>query len=341
MSYLKSALCSISYLLSIPRLFGPFGKERVIVLMYHGITDFPVTPLKDIDGYNVPLPLFRKHMQYLSKQCNVISASDALAGNALSRSKKNVVITFDDGYRNNFTNAFPVLSQYSLPALFSLPSKFILERTPLWNNVIEHVAAASGRKTVHLRWNEIVLDMPIATLDEKRIFIIKTLSICNDLIQKERGRFIRHMLNELAVSADDREVTAEPDYAPLSLEDIREMSGSGLAEFASHSAHHYALSGLNEPDLKDELISSKSDIEEMTGMPCRYICIPGGHYNDTVIKNIFEAGYENIFTSVKEEFMPEEHGRIIGRNCIFRRTEMPSFADIVEGPFYRLTTLRR
>jgi len=300
----KSILCNISYALNLPKYVGPFGKNKVIVLMYHGIVKESQNPLKDIYGFNISVNQFEEQIKYLFNHCNVIKASEALSGKNISHDKKNVVITFDDGYRNNYTNAFPILLKYNLPALFSLPTAFVVNRVPLWNDSLEYAVITTQKRTVRIKWNDISSDFKLDTIIEKKEFLKWLLSKCIEISQEKRERFIVNVFNELDVPFDNNKILESPNYEPLSPHEIKILSESKIIEFASHSENHYALTNVNENTLINELKNSKIAIETITGMPCKYFCIPGGHYNNFVIDTILESGYEKIFSLTSGAYPP-------------------------------------
>lgn len=336
---LKSILCNISYAINLPQLLGPFGKNKVIALMYHGIVkSYPQNPLKDIYGFNVSVNQFEEQMKYLFTHCNVIKASDAISGQNISYNKKNVVITFDDGYRNNYINAFPILLKYNLPALFSLPTAFIVNRFPLWNDLIEYAVINTKKRVVRIKWDNVFSDFKLDTIIERKEFLKWLLFKCTDITQEARERFISNVFNDLDVPFDNNKILEEPDYEPLSPQEVKILSESKMIEFASHSENHYVLSRVNKDTLINELKNSKIAIEKMTGMPCKYFCIPGGHYNDSVIDTILEAEYEKIFSSDNTEFHPYmDMQNVIGRHCIYKFIAKPLFVDIIHGPFHRMS----
>ncbi len=100
-------------------LLGLGGKrEGVIVLMYHRVND-TLQP----NDLVVPVARFREQMEYLAKNFDVISI-DKIFGcltSQVSRSKKKqILITFDDGYGDNYLNAYPILKELGLPATIFL-----------------------------------------------------------------------------------------------------------------------------------------------------------------------------------------------------------------------------
>jgi peptidoglycan/xylan/chitin deacetylase (PgdA/CDA1 family) len=305
--------------------------------MYHGIIkSHSKNPLKNIYGYHISEEQFRNQMEYLSKHCNVLKVSEAIAGEKFSPHKKNVVITFDDGYRNNYTNAFKILSKYNLPALFAIPTDFVINRVPLWPDVIEYAVVTTVKKLARIKWEDRYLDIKLNSVTEKIKFIKWLLSACVEVAQEKREQFISHVLEELGVFLDNDKILKNPDYEPLTPQEIKTMAESKLAEFASHSVHHYVLSRINKDTLINELTKSKLAIEQMTGLPCKYFCIPGGFYNDQIINAILEAEFEKVFTSEYSEFHPTNKPDIIGRYCITKNINMALFTDIIQGPFHRI-----
>ncbi len=96
----------------------------ICVLMYHRVND-----LLAKSDLVVSIKDFKRQMHYLSLYCDVLEPGALLeerTGEFLAHSKRpKVVITFDDGYKDNYDNAFPVLKQYNLPALIFLTTGYI------------------------------------------------------------------------------------------------------------------------------------------------------------------------------------------------------------------------
>lgn len=97
----------------------------IAVLMYHNVTEILPPSYRSIRPED-----FRLQMKYLKDQCEVLSIQDLVKAyrspRHFTRSRKpRVIITFDDGFRDNYTNAFPILKEFSLPATcFVVPSWF-------------------------------------------------------------------------------------------------------------------------------------------------------------------------------------------------------------------------
>ena len=86
-----------------------------IVLMYHGISTIRKS---QFNNRFINVKQFEKQIKFFTKEFNIISLDDYFLNQNLEAKKLNVAITFDDGYKNNFKYAFPILKKYNVPAHF-------------------------------------------------------------------------------------------------------------------------------------------------------------------------------------------------------------------------------
>ena len=96
------------------------GRRIISILCYHRVND----RLKD--DMTVSTASLESQIRYLKKHYEVISGKELdswLAGR--SKLKKAVLITFDDGYEDNYTNALPILEKYECPAVFFVPTGYV------------------------------------------------------------------------------------------------------------------------------------------------------------------------------------------------------------------------
>ncbi|MCG3112829.1 MAG: polysaccharide deacetylase family protein [Candidatus Manganitrophus sp. SB1] len=130
------------------RLFYPFyllidffrRREEVRILMYHKVSNLP--PEREVPYCNVPVASFETQMRFLAKsELEVVALDDLggwLEGGSFGRGRKKVVITFDDGFQDNYLYAAPILRRHQLPATFFV------------------ITGAIGRNAPfdHLQWDE-------------------------------------------------------------------------------------------------------------------------------------------------------------------------------------------
>jgi peptidoglycan/xylan/chitin deacetylase (PgdA/CDA1 family) len=133
------------------------------ILMYH-----QVVPSHQAEAAKVRPEIFEKHMRLLRELGYEVISLEALVesineGQEISR--KRVVITFDDGYEDNYTYAFPILKKYGYPAIIFIPTAMI--NTPgylTWDQIKEMMAhqITFGSHSVNHEY------LPILTEDQQR-----------------------------------------------------------------------------------------------------------------------------------------------------------------------------
>ncbi len=107
-------------------------KAKVLVLVYHRVLESArFNPLNNI----VSLPRFIQQIEKIIKRYLVVSLADIIQQCRLGefKAKTQVVLTFDDGYSDNYEFAFPILQKKSLPAAFFLTTDYVSSNSPLWD----------------------------------------------------------------------------------------------------------------------------------------------------------------------------------------------------------------
>jgi peptidoglycan/xylan/chitin deacetylase (PgdA/CDA1 family) len=332
---LREAVLAASYRLGASRVADALGQSRVVVLMYHGVpADDRRLGIENWHGYNVALPQFSAHMEYLARRCHVVALRDALAGRNLAPRRTNVVLTFDDGYENNYVNAFPVLRRLGLPATFAIATAFVLQRRPLWNDALEFAVGSARPRRGTLAWGDAVVDYDTENLDGRLRLFRALWQRGVDVEQSRRDALMARVAEQLDVPIDGAEIFARADYRPLDATQIGEMVDSGLAEVCSHSVHHYALPRLAPAVRRAELARAKTDVEKLSGRSCDVLCLPGGLYDAATLDDAFGTGHAWVLTSDRRDV--EATRRVVGRYVVVRSHTMPEFAELVHAPVRRL-----
>lgn len=123
-----NVLAVIGYCAFLP-LWPGRRKNKLVILRYHSVSDFRRHEV------NVKIYRFRKQMEFLVKHYKPVSlkvAMEALRNNK-QLPRNSVAVTFDDGYKDNYTNAYPILKEFSIPAMIFLSAGFVGT-----NNILPH-----------------------------------------------------------------------------------------------------------------------------------------------------------------------------------------------------------
>lgn len=211
--------------------FNLAENSRVTVLAYHRIA----VSRNDVNA--VSPSVFDKQMAYLKDHYDVINMSDFMGILADRKClRRAVVVTFDDGYRDNFTNAVPVLRKHGIPACFFISTGFMGNEKGF-----PHDVKRLGRKVATMSWAEIEqlvkmgFDIGAHTVNHVR------LSTCDDEVLSKEIRGSKEVLEErLSV---DVKYFAYPfgKRSDLSVKAKRAIEDAGFECIVS------AYGGLNRP----------------------------------------------------------------------------------------------
>lgn len=134
--------------------FFPKNVKKTTILVYHNI---PVAADKTkLQSDSVNKDQFDLQMRFLRDQSfNVISLKKLVTNLEQKKiEKKTVVITFDDGYRTNLSNALSILKKYDIPATIFLAAGYI-GRKQFFPWLDLHNDAANSEDLTPMDWDEV------------------------------------------------------------------------------------------------------------------------------------------------------------------------------------------
>ena len=95
---------------------------------------------------------------------------------------------------------------------------------------------------------------------------------------------------------------------------LQELANNPLISIGSHTHTHNRLNELNSQEIRNELITSKSILEDTIGQEINTICYPEGKFNNHVIEIASEVGYIKQYTSIPSSFRDEIFTDVKGRS---------------------------
>ena len=268
-----------------------FHGPTVLVLMYH-----------DLRQHNDSQSWLRIYSNDFEDQLNKLSSiGDFISPTDLDRifyekSKQlYFMVTFDDGYINNYRLAFPILKKLNIPALFFISTERINQKDLFWFDWIilpiqkleltELDLTEFGLKNYNFtnennsrRWDDIQL-----LLEDVKVLGNQTDDIVQNIIAFFKEKFFGSIKEVL------------PFYRPLEAREIREMYQSGLCHFGSHSHTHEILTLLNTEKALENLSHSKHILEKLLECEINYISYPNGNWNEKIIKMCQDIGFQYGF----------------------------------------------
>ncbi len=252
----------------------PLSQPRLWILMYHRVLPrAEALAQREEPGMYVTPETFDLHMRTLGEWMTPVSLSDWVRRRADNQSlpRRAVAITFDDGWRDNYTHAWPVLEKYSVPATIFAVSGMIGTARMFWPNRLMQLLAAREDKRqwpAGLEWLA-----EIAPMKPEQLTTPETLS---ELVQACK-QFPDIELYKRLEAAPATTAAASAAQTMLNWEQIEQMQASGLVEIGSHTENHCRLLESLAPEKAEhEILASKRMLEERLGKSVQSFCYPNG-----------------------------------------------------------------
>lgn len=212
---------------------------------------------------------FRSSLKTMLAHADPVSESDLIEFIERGRRlpKHGFMVTMDDGYRDNYELAFPVLKELRIPAILFIPTQIIEERLAFWWDHLHWCIANTKRKTIQFRGQTRQVAPELA---DELVDLVKN-DQCTD-----GARLVAEVAEACDVTLASRE---QSDKLTMSWDQIREIHRSGIG-IGSHAHTHRILSKLSIEEQREELTVSKRLLESKLGAPTRSIAYPVGSYAD-------------------------------------------------------------
>jgi peptidoglycan/xylan/chitin deacetylase (PgdA/CDA1 family) len=297
-TFLKKIVKFILVKLNLIRLFLLFAPPgRLVILNYHRISDKKSEKSLSPFDLGVTRGKFEKEMGYLNRNFSVLSFSRAidLLKHGKDWPKFPVVISFDDGYRDFYLNAFPILEKYNLTAIVFISTKSLEDGGSFWWDEIRKLVENNSLEVMKLALENsstpvYALDLKhLKTIRDKKAFLEKMT--CE--FKKLKGRHRDELLNKLKLLL---KIGKDAEREILSWEEIRELRKAGI-EFGSHTHSHYLLNLEDEKTVEEEIRLSKKKLEENLKEKIEFLSYPSGLYNARVKELVVKAGYKAACSS--------------------------------------------
>lgn len=262
------------------------------ILAYHRVLDdVPETFAFDEALISASRETFQQQMAFAHRNFQVLSFADLYGCEQAGKPwpKRALVVTFDDGYGDNYTNAFPILRALKLPATIFIATSYMGACTRLfWWDLVAYCVKRTTRETLDFPKIDHQA-MPLGTARERRKAILRILRWVKEVPEATKNEFLAGLGAAL-------EVELPEDLAAgmhLTWEQIKEMAAGGI-EFGSHSVTHPILANIDEAQLQREVCDSKLAIEQQLGRETLVLSYPDGrqqNYNAKVQQAAAAAGF--------------------------------------------------
>jgi peptidoglycan/xylan/chitin deacetylase (PgdA/CDA1 family) len=257
------------------------------ILSYHRVNDegahfFP----------GVPVQQFRQQMEALARHTTVLPLGELVERMfAADLPPRSVAITFDDGYRDNYECAYPVLRALRLPATIFLTTGPLDTGEPLWHDRVFDAFEHAGDTSLTLKGRS----FPMAPIAARHAALRHVLTHLRSLDPEERNRTIRGIEDQVGSKAPE-----DRARRMLTWEQVREMAAGGIT-FGAHTVSHPILTRVGLEEATAEIRDSKAAIERELGRPVDQFAYPNGtraDFNDAILRILRDQGFRCAVTTL-------------------------------------------
>ena len=278
-------------------------RGKAVVLMYHRVlTDEESRTTASHPALVVGRDSFARQMALLKRRFVVLSADEFAAHLRDKRPfpSSSCLVTFDDGWRDNYTNALPVLAEHGLPALVFLPINYIGGRRLFWQEALTHLllrAVLDARRNADTRARVQALLQPeglAGVLDaadaEPRQAISEAIAGQKQAPRADTERLIQALASLLHVDV--------ASYAALDgfidWQQVHEMGAQRIA-FGAHGMDHLLLTHVSDEEADGEIRGSRAAISSLFPTTTPTFSYPNGYLTPALAARVEAAGYRVAF----------------------------------------------
>jgi len=334
-SSITKRLITFAYNTGLIRLGRQFWARSLTVLNYHRIDYLENNPDNFQPNISATPAEFDRQMSYISRWFNVVSLQDVtnwiLKNKPLPRYA--ALITFDDGYLDNYTNAFPVLKKYNFPAVIYLTSGHIESNRPFYWDLVAYCFAHTKKDSILFPDG---IERSWDSIDGKNQISKQWIESMKILEENQKQNWISRIPEQLNVVIPDNYFK----NLMMNWDQVREMSAANI-DFGAHTVTHPILTRISPEQVRTEISDSKKRIEQELNKPVISLAYPNGmkaDFNDTVINLAKETGFTTAFTLLNGPTTLNEVKEMpytIRRSFISHKHSLPQFSTLI-SPINRL-----
>jgi peptidoglycan/xylan/chitin deacetylase (PgdA/CDA1 family) len=310
---IRKGLAELLYRSSLSRMCH---KGKVAILTYHRVV--PPDELADHwiqPGMYVLHDVFARHMEFLRDQFHVISMLELMERwrhSDWDHKAQYCVVTFDDGWLDNYRYAYPILRKFEISATIFLPTDFVGTHEWFWPEKVAYCVKGMTageevcRKGVAILKKYIDIGQHPARLacgseDAGRDFADQVIEHCKSLGQETISELIETVCRELAISPPR-------ERCILNWDEVAQMAQGGVS-FGSHSRSHRILTQLSLDDVREELKGSQQVLKSRIKSYVPVLCYPNGNTNSKIEAVAKDCGY-SAAVGVRPGFEGKRPGRL-------------------------------
>ena len=303
--YIKKSLAApLRHCVNNYKIFNKYKPhDEYLVVMYHRITIKNESKYFMQDGMYVDPDTFRMQILHLMDNYNIVPLEKILSirdtNNKFENNKPCCIITFDDGWKDFYENAYPILKCFQVYSTVFLPTDYIGTNKLFWTDKLAWIFKCKECKNDKYDIIGLTSSLGDAIKQIESIHLAHDLKIEKmiQILKKLPTKEIDDILDELAYKWHVNINTQGPSF--LSWDEVKEMHDSGVVYFGSHTKSHQILTTSSDEVIQKELVQSKNMLIENNVVSPSFVpfAYPNGNYTRKIANMVRDAGYSIAVTT--------------------------------------------
>lgn len=256
----------------------------IIILLYHRCANMTSDP----QLLGVTPEHFEDHIKWITENYKVLRFDEEWQ----KVTEPSVVITFDDGYEDNYLNAVPILEKYHCPAtIFVTTGRLDTDMEP-WCDDVERIILLNN----NLLGNKVTIDLGEFGIVEKEILTESERNdlyyLVHDTVKEMQPEDRDSVLSNITDKYGEYPVRKAHRY--MSSDQIKQLAASKYITIGGHTITHSKLSVESIEKQLEEIEGSKKRLEKIMGKKVITFSYPFGSikdYNEDSVKIVRELGF--------------------------------------------------
>ena len=265
--------------------------------MYHRVVDVGFSPYQIMTTPEH----FQQHMEHIQRNYRPMRLTElvtVLVQDMLPR--KGIVVTFDDGYIDNYTFAYPILERFQIPATIFITSGYVGSNREYWWDELERIIFTPEHLPEKLKTSidgeYIELLLPTTSREQRKLTHKAMHAFLRNLRSEDRDKMLSSLAEWAGVENNGRQ-----EYRSMNADEIVGLSKSGVIDIGAHTITHPVLAALSAEEQSDEIVGSQKKLESILGRSVNTIAFPYGNTGDftpQTLEIVRQAGFKAACTTV-------------------------------------------
>jgi peptidoglycan/xylan/chitin deacetylase (PgdA/CDA1 family) len=290
------------------------------ILMFHRVVPPEETSPYGMAAFETTPQVLEKSVMYFLRRGYKVVSLDEMC-DFLSRdvvAERFIVLTFDDGYKDTLTHAYPILKAYNAPFTINITWNYVERAIIKWDYLAEEIIAEHDTIVIGAGGERIELDC--STPDRKMESYGTLMEILYEMSDAGSVEEMKAFFNSYR-----RDIYAKTNELMLDWPQVEELARDPLVTIGAHSMNHFILSRLSDDQARDEIRLSKTRLEERLGEKVSHFAYPYGRAHEAGTREfeiVRQCGFRTGTTGEKGNIFKQHSHRLqslprfcLGSNC--------------------------